>query len=141
MNDQSRSIDPDIDTIPDSAIIKRYLDIRDEKKALEDRHKLELAPYHENLAALAGYMLLRLNRRGADNTKVKDVGTAYKSTTTSATCVDRDKFLKYVRDHEAWDLLTTHVAKDAALDVREKTGQPPDGVTMSVEVSVRFRKA
>jgi len=138
MNDVSQT---DIDQIPDSAIIKRYLDLRDEKKALEDRHKAELAPLHENMQALADYMLLRLNRRGADNTKVIDVGTAYRSTNTSATCVDRDKFLKYVRDHKAWDLLTTHVAKDAALAIREKTGQPPDGVNMVVDVSVRFRKA
>src|SRR5215472_5429172 len=137
MNDVSQT---DIDQIPDSAIIKRYLDLRDEKKALEDRHKAELAPLHENMQALADYMLLRLNRRGANNSKVKDVGTAYKAVAVNATCVDRDAFLRYVRDHKAWDLLTTHVAKDAAQSIIETTGQPPSGVTMTSQVSCRFRK-
>jgi hypothetical protein len=97
-------------------------------------------PINEAMQTLADVMLIKLNQRGAQNSKCKGLGTAYKSETLTVGCDDREKFLDYVREHAAWDLLTTNVAKDALKEVIKLTGRPPDGITVKPKIEVRFRR-
>lgn len=124
----------------DEEIIEAYLAFRNAKKAMKARHEEELKPLDANMAIIADAMLRILTERGANNTKT-NVGTAFKTTRTSATVKDRDAFLNYVFDHHALSLLTNHVSKEEVEAVIELTGAPPPGVDVSRETVVQFRKA
>ena len=124
----------------DNEIIEAYIKLRDMKKALKAKHTEELAPIRENMGHIESAMLAILNERGAQNSKT-EVGTAFKTTRTSATVKDRDAFLNYVIDHSAWALLTNNVSKVEVEAITELTGAPPPGIDVSREIVVQFRKA
>ena len=89
---------------------KRYLQLRERIKQIEDKHKAELAPYLDMKFQLETALLDHLNQNGLDSTKCSD-GTAFKSTVTSVTVRDWPATLGYIRKHNLWDLLEWSATK------------------------------
>jgi hypothetical protein len=126
--------------VTDETLIARYIELRDEKNALKDKHKEELEPFSRRMGAIEDEVLARLHSRGTTNTKGPS-GTAYTSMKTSAKVTDRDTFLNYVIDNSRWALLTTHVTKEEVELITSTTGEPPPGVEVSREIVVNFRRS
>lgn len=122
-------------------LIEKYLLVRDKKEALDKQHKEALKPYNEMLERLENMLLERLNAAGTDNTAVRGVGTAYKSTRTSVTCNAWSQTLDYIIEKEAWELLEARVNKTAALAIMEETKAPIPGVVVRQELTVNVRRA
>jgi hypothetical protein len=135
MNDTSQT-----EMHSDDTLIASYINIRDQKKGLEEKHDKELAPLKQAMATIMDAMLARLNERGADNSKTPS-GTAYKSIQTSAKVINRDEFLNYVLDNSRFNLLTNHCSKEEVEIVTQLTGEPPPGVEVSRITVVNFRRA
>jgi hypothetical protein len=69
-------------------------------------------------------------------------GTAFKVSKTSVTCEDREAWLDFVWEHNAWNGLTRHISSDFVEEWMEAhEGKPPPGVKVSKFVDVQFRKA
>ena len=129
-----------LEEITDEQLVARYIQLRTAKSARVKEQEAEIeANFNAHMTAIAQLMLMRLNERGANNTKT-DAGTAYKKRSVSATVDNRDKFLNYVIEHSAWALLTNHVSKEQVEAIVELTGSPPDGVKISEAVVVNFKK-
>lgn len=126
----------------DEEIVAAYIKIRDKKATLISRHKAELTPYHQHMQKLEEAMGARLRERGADSTKT-DSGTAFfKTVSDRAKVIDRDAFIAYVRENEAWDLITNHVSSDAVTNIVELTKSPPPGVDLGEQtIVVQFRRS
>lgn len=122
------------------SVIENYVRLRDKKKAVEDRHKQELAPFRETMDQLEAWLLEALNQAGLDSMKSPH-GTAFKSTKSSAVVRDWQATLDYIRRNEAWDLLEARVAKTTAIGIIKETNQPIPGVETSFEVCVNVRRA
>lgn len=121
-------------------MIENYVKLRDRKKAVEDRHKTEIAPFKQAMDQLEGYLLEAMNQTGLDSMKSPH-GTAFKSQRTSAVVRDWQATLGFIREHDAWDLLEARVAKTAAFNIIKETEQPIPGVETSAEVVVNVRRA
>lgn len=120
-------------------VVAGYLKLRDAKKTITDRHKEELAPINAKMKTIEAWLLRDMQDRGALNTKTP-FGTVYLSTSTTPKVVDRDEFLAFVRAHELWSMLTSHVSKDAVEEYLESTGDVPPGVEITRDTNARIRK-
>lgn len=129
-----------VTTMTAAQMIEKYLALRDKVTAIKKQHTEQLAPYNVAMAKLEALLLDHLNQQGADNIKVRDVGTAYKVTNTSATVAEWPLVLDYVRQHEAWDLLQRAVSKTAVLAAIEETQAPVPGVKVSQETVLNVRR-
>lgn len=120
-------------------LVAGYRLLRAQKKAIQDKHKQELAPYNAKLYKLEAGLLAILNRAGADNIKTPD-GTVYKTEITTAKVVDFDTMLDYVIKNDVTGLLERRVSTQAVQEYMEEHGSPPPGVSISTETFARVRK-
>jgi hypothetical protein len=123
-------------------IVKQYIELRDYKKHLAEKHAAELKPYNDAMAALAGAadLLMKETRQTALKTAH---GTAFPVKSLSVTCSDQVAFLDFVFQHNARQFLTAHVAKEAVEQYMDGpgAGHPPPGVIVTPVVNINFRKA
>jgi hypothetical protein len=76
----------------DAELIERYFDLKDTLKEIEaERAELE-KPYVAAMQTIENEFLVRLQARGAQNTKVDGVGTAYLATQTRVSVKDKQAF-------------------------------------------------
>lgn len=120
--------------------IQQYVMLRDKIKEEDDAHKAKMKPFRETLDKLNSVILDLLNKSGGDSIKTQ-FGTAYKTTKRSASLEDADRFMNYVIEKEAWDLLERKVSVTAAEAYAQENGILPPGVKMSSTAVVGVRRS
>lgn len=127
-------------TINDADLVRKYVELRDRKKQVEERLKEELAPLSNAMDTIEAALLQRMNESGAESIKTEH-GTAYKSKFMATRVADREALMAFVRAKEAFHLLSAAVSKDAVRDYMEQSGgNPPPGVDVSFTTNVNFRR-
>jgi hypothetical protein len=127
--------------LPIATRISQYVKLRDKIKRMNDAHKEKVAPFNGALEGLNGIMLDLLNKAETDSATAKGIGTAYKTTTKSATIADASEFRRHVIGAEAWDLADWKAnAKAVEEFVEENDGVLPPGVNLRVETRVGVRR-
>lgn len=121
-------------------VVARYIEVRDKKAEIKQRHKEELAPYNEALRKLEMVFLNHLNKSGTDNFAARGAGTVYRRTVTTVKVADFDAFIGYVREHDAWHLLQQRASQVGVEAVLEDTGALPPGIDLVREVHVGVTK-
>lgn len=126
-----------VPTINFSKYIEKYIALRAKKKAIQDRHKAELAPYNEWLDKLGAELLKALDTTGQDSAK-SEAGTVYRTTKKSASLKDPAAFLDFIIKESAWDMMDKKANTTAVEDYIEEHGVEPPGVefTRVIEVGV-----
>lgn len=122
-------------------MIKKYVELRDFMKLRAEARAVEDKPYNEAMETIEGIVLQHLNENSEQSIKT-EWGTAYKSTTMSAKVASPEDFFNYVREADAFQLLTSAVSKDAVKDhMEEHQGTPPPGIDVTYFTKVNFRRA
>lgn len=116
-----------------------YVQLRAMKKAMQDRHKEELAPLNEKMKKVEMWVHKQLNDMGATNAKTAH-GTCYLSTTTKPKVEDWQAFIDFVRENDMWEMLERRPNKSAVDEFVEAQDDVPPGLSIQSEVNVRFRK-
>ena len=113
-------------------IAAKYIAIRDKKK--EENAKWDKAM--ADLEAYAGILL-------GENQSVKtESGTVFWKENVSVKVTDREAWFDWVNENQAWDMLTTHVSKEAYqtwVDDHNRTELPP-GTDMRTYKDIQFRR-
>ena len=125
----------------DGALIERYIAIRDRKKEMKARHDEELAPYNEALEKIEAHFLKHFNESDTDSVAVRDVGTAFRQTRTSAKVDDWDAFFKFVQENEAWEMLEKRATKGAVEAYKDEHQDLPPGIGWSEVLTVNIRRS
>lgn len=76
-------------------VVERYVQLRDQRKAMDDAHAEKVKPLGEALQVMEAWLLAQLNQAKLDAAKT-EFGTAYKSTVMSAGIENWDIFLGHV---------------------------------------------
>ncbi len=127
--------------IPDSAVIKRYIEFRDLLDARATAREIEDKPIVEGMELLAGYMHTRLNERGDDSVKT-EFGTAYRQRTMSVRTADKEVLFNFIRESDDFQLLAGNVSKDAIKSYAEEhQGAYPPGIDVTYITKTMFRRA
>jgi hypothetical protein len=129
-----------ISELDDVSLLKLFI-------ALRDRRTQRKAAYTDDDAGDKGKQdkieiefLRRFQDRGIDNVSAREIGTAYKTTRSSATVGDWDALLDHVKECEAWEMLERRVNKTAVEQFKSVEGDLPPGVNWSETQVVNFRR-
>lgn len=122
-------------------VIEGYIHLRDQKDAIRKRHKEELAPVNERMMMLENWLLGRLTNAESDSITARGVGTAFRTTRTSAKIDDWETVLEHIKSEELWHMLERRISKAAVEEYIEANGEPPEGVHISREIIVQVRRA
>jgi len=121
-------------------IVERYVLLRDRKAQMKADYEASVADINTGLSKLENAILVTLNEQGAESFRTAH-GTAYKSTSTSATVADWDSLQVFIRTNERWDMLEKRVAKTAVEQYRNEQDDLPPGINWREAVSVGVRRS
>ncbi len=122
-----------------SALIDKYLSLRDEVAQIEARAKEAAAPIKETMDKIERYFKALAAEEGVDSWKTES-GTAYLQKNDSVKLADPAAFMEFVVANEAWDLIEKRAAKVAVRGFLESNGVLPPGAEISTRVEVVVRQ-
>lgn len=126
--------------LDDGSLLKLYIAIRDRRATRKAAYEEDDAGDKDKQNKIEAVFLGRFNDRGIDNVSARGVGTAYRSTRTSATVADFDALLQHIQDEEAWELLERRVSKTAVEQFKQLHGDVPPGVNWSETYVVNVKR-
>lgn len=121
-------------------LLSKYIEVRDKLSALKAKHKEEESKYQQVLDKIELKFLDQFNSSGVDSINIRGVGCAYRATRTTFSVADRDAFMGYCLNNDALHLLESRVAKKAAEEYMESTGEPPPGTNVSRSMYVNINR-
>lgn len=121
-------------------IVERYVQLRDRRAQMKAAYEASVADITTGMNRLENAILATLNEQGAESFRTAH-GTAYKSTSTSATVADWDSLLGFVRENDRWDMLEKRVSKTAVDQFRAANDDLPPGINYRESVSVGVRRS
>ena len=120
-------------------LVKVYIQLRDRRSARKRAYEMEDEDDKAKQEKIEGILLHRFQEDGMESVRTAH-GTAYKETTTSMSCADKDLFLSYVQRHELWDLLDARPFKSNIVQFMEENGELPPGINTSRTTVVKVRR-
>jgi len=131
---------PKMTDLDDVTLLKVFIALRDRRAARKADFQADDLDDRTKQDKIEVEFLRRFNERGIDNVSARDVGTAYKSTRSSATVADWDNFLGHVQENDAWELLERRVNKTAVEQFKAVNSDLPPGVNWSETQVINFRR-
>jgi len=119
--------------------VKEYISLRGKKAKLESLIKAKVAPIKTRMIEIENELLKFLNETGQRSSKTS-FGTPYKAIKKFITVSDSEKFFKFVKDTDAFDLLHKKVAT-SVYDTYIKEGIEVPGITETSEIVVHILKS
>lgn len=129
-----------IGELDDVSLLKLFIALRDRRAKRKSAYDDDDASDKDKQNKIEVEFLRRFQDRGIDNVAARDIGTAYRSTRSSATVADWEVVLDYVQEHEAWELLERRVNKTAVEQFKSVEGDLPPGINWSETQVVNFRR-
>jgi len=121
-------------------LIGRYIELRDQIADMKKEYEAKVKPLNEFMQVIAAKMLGDMHDSGQKSLKT-DRGTAFIKESTFVGVSDWEAALNYIRENEAYDLLTKAVNKTAVKEyLEEHEDIPPPGVNITLKNEVQFRK-
>jgi len=120
--------------------IDGYVKMRDKKKAMQDRHKEELAPINENMRTIEVWLMREFNSQGVTQQKGASGATAFIQNNDSCSAPDKEAFINYVRDNDRFELLEIRPAKTVIREFMEDKGEVPPGIKYTQHDVIRIRR-
>ena len=134
----ARPVDPD-DTKTNADLTEEYINLRDEKREIQERHKEELEPLQARMNQIEAKMLARLDREGVQSVKTTK-GTAFKKTSTTYKIGDAEVLFPWIEANGRTDMLAKSIRPDAMREYAEEHKTLPPGVEATSFTVVQFRK-
>lgn len=129
-----------ISDLDDVTLLRVFIGLRDRRAARKADYAADDLGDRTKQDKIEVEFLRRFNDRGIDNVSARNVGTAYKSTRSSATVADWDNFLGHIQEHDAWELLERRVNKTAVEQFKSVNDDLPPGVNWSETQVINFRR-
>lgn len=121
-------------------LIDLYIKGRDKLSALKQEYDEKKAPVEAKMDKIEKAMLVAMEQLGVDSFKTES-GTVYKSILTSVPIADKEIFINYIKDHEAWHLLEMRASKSGVEDFMAANDELPPGVSITRRINVNFKRS
>tara|TARA_R100000781_G_C4080870_1_gene127668 strand:+ start:484 stop:888 length:405 start_codon:yes stop_codon:yes gene_type:complete len=119
-------------------VIATYLQLRKNKTELEEETKTRVHAIKQKMATIEAWIQAKSDETGVKSFKTNE-GTAFMTTSDFASVADWDAVLEFVRENEAWEMLTRGVNKTAVRGHIDETQTIPPGVNFGTKISVNVR--
>ena len=121
------------------AVVGTYITLRAQKEVIEADTKNRLVGIKEKMLKLEAWIQAKSDETGVKSFKT-DHGTAFLTTSDYATVANWDAVMAWVKENEAWDVLTRGVSKRAVRGYIDANKTVPDGVNFGTKIGVSVRK-
>lgn len=121
-----------------SQVVEIYRRLRKRIKELDEQHEENMKGRRTQLQQLSGILQNFLRETGGDSHKTK-TGTFYQSTRWTASADDKEAFMNYVREADAFQLLDVRPNATSVRDHVAKYNATPPGVKLNAHVSIGVR--
>lgn len=122
-------------------LVGTYIELRDQKARLKADYDAKVAHIDKAMNLIEAAMLQHFNATGSDSVNVRGVGTAYRTIKASCTVADKDAFMQYIRNNEAWEMLDIRANKTTVAQFRAANDDIPPGLNWSETVGVNFNRS
>jgi hypothetical protein len=119
-------------------LVQKYKRLRDIKALYDKENKEKTAKVKEAMQKIENIILQHFEATGQSSSKTL-YGTPYISLRESYSVGDREAYMDWVRDNEAWEFLESRVSKSAVDAYKEDTGELPPGINYSAERKINVR--
>jgi hypothetical protein len=126
-------------TITVDAVIKQYMRLRDKKAAVEATVKLEVDKIKADMTKIEAWLKAKADADGVTSFKTEH-GTAFLTTTDFANVENWDEVLRFIREHDAYDMLERRVSKTAVRGYIDSNKEVPPGITYGTKLDINIRK-
>ncbi len=121
-------------------LIAKYVALRDKKASVVAAHKLEIAKFDETLDKVEALLLKQFSEQGVDSVRCSS-GTAFKHHKTSVTVADKEVYLNWIKQNDAWEFLDIRPAKKTVEAYKDENQDIPPGINWRDEITVQVRRA
>lgn len=119
---------------------RQFIEVRDTLKRMDAEHKEKCKPLREIQEVLAGRIQAFMTANGLENLRT-NAGTCYTTTRRTASLADPEAFMRYVIEHNAFDLMDRRANSTAVQDFVKKNHALPPGCNLSSIETVGVRRA
>ena len=124
-----------------SQLVKVYIKIRDAKETRKKQMDAEIADLDAQLAAVEQELLEICKTTGQDGGKTQ-FGSLTRAVKTRYWTSDWDSMYKFIREHDAPDLLERRIAQgNFAQFIQENPDKMPAGVNIESKYSITVRRS
>ena len=104
-----------------SAILTKYIELRDRKAELGKKQAEEMTPINEAMGNIENYLMHVMNQQGVTQLKVEGTGTAFKATATSCQLQDPMAFKDFIFSPAADAIINYLASAEVYIDDSSKT--------------------
>ncbi len=127
-------------TLDIAKLIGRYVQLRDRKAELVAKHKEQLKPFNDLMDEIGGKLLAHMQDMGVSSVS-SPLGSAYQTTTPSATVRDGSAFRQWVVANQQFGLVDWRANAPAVFEyIKEHGGALPPGLNTSTYTKVGVRR-
>jgi hypothetical protein len=127
------------DELTVDAVVETYITLREQKEKIEADVKERLVGIKEKMLKLEAWIQAKSDETGVTSFKT-DHGTAFLTTSDYASVADWDAVLAFVKENEAWDMLTKGVSKKSVRGYIDVNKAVPDGVNFGTKIGISVRR-
>lgn len=120
--------------------VAKYIELRDKKSELKKQHDAKVAKIDDALKKIEAAFLRQFSETGQQSAKF-GAGTVFIKQRTSDKVFDREAFLDFVKEHDAFDFIENRVNKSALDQFVEDNNDLPPGVTRNTESVINIRRS
>lgn len=121
-------------------LVKKYIALRDFLDNLNAVHTQKVNYIKSKMQQIEAAIAAKSLEDGVDSYRTSH-GTAFFTYTDRCNIADWDSVLSFIKENDAYDLLTRAVKKEAVRGYIEKTGFVPPGLNWSTVRTFNCRKA
>lgn len=126
-------------TINLDSVVAKYVQLRNQKKALEDSISEQIDTINANLLKIESYLKTQMDAQGLTSVKSKH-GTAFLTTSDYASVANWDETLNFIIANNSFDLLNKAINKTAVRAYIDTHKAVPPGVNYGTKIEVNIRK-
>lgn len=112
-------------------MVRTYVALRDKKAVAKKAYDNDTAKIDEAMKMIENAILRQFDELGGVMSQKTEYGTPYITVRETFSVADRDAYLGFVREQDAWDMLESRIKADAAREYKEQHGELPPGVKYS----------
>ena len=120
-------------------VVEAYITLRNRKEIIEADTKEIVVGIKEKMLKLEAWIQAKSDETGVKSFKT-DHGTAFLTTSDYASVANWDAVLAFVKENEAWDMLTRGVNKRSVREYIDANKTVPDGVNFGTRIGVSVRR-
>lgn len=128
-------------TAPDvEAIIAKYIELRDAIDAAKAAYESKVAGFKQAQEGIEAYLMSLANTTGQTSFGCKGVGTAFVTTQNNCSVANKEEFMSFVREKDAWPLLNVAANKTNVQQYLDKHNELPPGVNWTSTKVIQIRR-